>query len=51
MLKPDLALAFTWWSESFPDAKQKVAGTTTMDLRQFDDGWKIVASHTTTDVQ
>jgi hypothetical protein len=46
LLKPDLALALTWWSVSFPSSKQKVVGNTTMNLQKFDDGWKIVASHT-----
>ena len=46
LLKTDLALALTWWSVSFPDTKQKVVGNTTMNLQKFDDGWKIVASHT-----
>jgi hypothetical protein len=46
MLKPDLALALTWWSVSFPNSKQKVVGNTTMNLQKFNDGWKIVASHT-----
>ena len=46
LLKPDLALALTWWSVSFPSSKQTVLGNTTMDLQKFDDGWKIVASHT-----
>ena len=46
MLTPDLALALTWWSVSFPDSKQKVVGSTTMNLQKFDDGWKIIASHT-----
>jgi hypothetical protein len=48
LLKPDLALALTWWSVSFPSSKQTVVGNTTMDLQKFDDGWKIVASHTST---
>jgi hypothetical protein len=46
LLKPDLALALTWWSVSFPSSKQKVVGNTTMNLQKFEDGWKIVASHT-----
>jgi hypothetical protein len=46
LLKPDLALALTWWSVSFPNSKQKVVGNTTMNLQKFADGWKIVASHT-----
>jgi uncharacterized protein (TIGR02246 family) len=48
LLKPDLALALTWWSISYPNSKQKVVGNTTMNLQKFDDGWKIVASHTST---
>jgi uncharacterized protein (TIGR02246 family) len=48
LLKPDLALALTWWSISFPTSKQEVVGNTTMDLEKFIDGWKIVASHTST---
>jgi hypothetical protein len=46
LLKPDLALALTWWSASFPSSKVKVVGNTTMDLQKFGDDWKIVASHT-----
>ena len=46
LLRRDLALALTWWSITFPSTKQKVVGNTTMNLQKFDDGWKIVASHT-----
>jgi hypothetical protein len=48
LLKPDLALALSWWSISFPSSRQKVVGNTTMNLQKFDDGWKIVASHSST---
>ena len=48
LLKPDLALALTWWSISFPTLKHTVVGTSTMNLQKFDDGWKVVASHTST---
>jgi len=48
LLKPDLALALTWWSVTFPNSKKKVVGNTTMNFQKFDDGWKIVASHTST---
>ena len=34
LLKPDLALALTWWSVSFPSSKQKVVGNTTMNLQK-----------------
>ena len=46
LLKPDLALALTWWTAAFPSSLQTVVGTSTMNLQKFDDGWKIVASHT-----
>ena len=48
LLKPDLALALTWWSITFPNSKQKVVGNTTMNLQKFEDGWKIVAAHSST---
>jgi hypothetical protein len=47
LLSPNLALALTWWSVSFPNSNQPVIGDSTMNLQKFDDGWKIVASHTT----
>jgi uncharacterized protein (TIGR02246 family) len=46
LLKPDFALALTWWSVTFPSSKQTVMGNSTMNLQKFSDGWKIVASHT-----
>jgi uncharacterized protein (TIGR02246 family) len=46
LLKPDLALALTWWSVSFPSSKQPVVGNSTMNIQKFDDGWKVIASHT-----
>ena len=46
LLRPDLALALTWWSISFPALKQKVVGNTTMNVQRFDDGWKVIAAHT-----
>jgi hypothetical protein len=46
LLKSDLALALTWWSVSFPTLRDPVVGNTTMNLQKFEDGWKIVASHT-----
>jgi len=48
LLKPDLALALTWWTISFPSTQQTVVGNTTMNLQKFDNGWKVVASHTST---
>jgi uncharacterized protein (TIGR02246 family) len=48
LLKPDLALALTWWTVSFPSTQQTVVGNTTMNLQKFDNVWKVVASHTST---
>jgi uncharacterized protein (TIGR02246 family) len=48
LLKPDIALALSWWSVTFPNTKQKVVGNTTLNLQKFDDGWKIVAAHSST---
>jgi uncharacterized protein (TIGR02246 family) len=48
LLKPDLALALTWWSVSFPSSHRPVIGNTTMNLQKFDRDWKIVDSHTST---
>ena len=48
LLKPDLALALTWWTINFPGSKQRVVGNTTMNLQKFDGVWKIVASHSST---
>jgi uncharacterized protein (TIGR02246 family) len=41
LLKPDLALALTWWSISFPTSKQKVVGNTTMDLEKLSTAGKL----------
>jgi ketosteroid isomerase-like protein len=46
LLKPDFALALTWWSVSFQTPKRPVVAKTTMDFQNFDGAWKIVESHT-----
>jgi hypothetical protein len=46
LLKPDLALALTWFS--FPTSKQPLEGNSVMNLQKFDEGWKIIASQTST---
>src|SRR6201995_4513072 len=46
LLKLDLALALIWWSASFRGSKQTVVANTTMNLQKFNEGWKIVDSHT-----
>jgi len=47
-LTPEIALALTWWSLSFPDSKRKVVGNTTTTLQKFNDGWKVVVVHSST---
>ena len=34
LLKPDLALALTWWSVSFPISKRDAVGNTTMNFQK-----------------
>ena len=34
LLKPDLALALTWWSVSFPISKRDAVGNTTLNLQK-----------------
>jgi hypothetical protein len=36
LLKPDLPLALSWWSVTFPNSKQKVVGSTTLNLLRDD---------------
>jgi uncharacterized protein (TIGR02246 family) len=45
LIRPDLALAVTWWSMSYATSKVHVVGNTTMNLQKFSDGWKIVTEH------
>jgi hypothetical protein len=46
LLEPDLALALTWWSVSFPSSEPKAVGNTTTNLKKFRGGRKILASRT-----
>ena len=46
LLKPDFAVALTWWSVTFPNSKQEVVGNSTMNLQKIGDDWKIITSHT-----
>jgi uncharacterized protein (TIGR02246 family) len=48
LLRPDIALALTWWSITFPTSNVTVVGDTTLNLQKFDDGWKIIAAHSST---
>jgi uncharacterized protein (TIGR02246 family) len=48
LIHPNIATSLTWWSISYPDSKKKVAGNTTAVLERFEDGWKIIISHSST---
>jgi uncharacterized protein (TIGR02246 family) len=44
MLAPDLGFVLAWYTASFP--KKKEFGTSTIVLRKFSEGWRIIISHT-----
>jgi ketosteroid isomerase-like protein len=44
MVTPDVAIALDWWTANVK--RTKILGTSTMVLRKFDDGWKVVVAHT-----
>lgn len=46
LLKPDMAFVLLWWNVYFGAARHKVVGTSTLIVQRFEDGWKIIASHT-----
>jgi uncharacterized protein (TIGR02246 family) len=48
LIHPNIATSLTWWSISYPDSKKKVVGNTTAVLERFEDGWKIIISHSST---
>jgi uncharacterized protein (TIGR02246 family) len=44
MLAPDLGFVLAWYTAAFP--KKKEFGTSTIILRKFSEGWRIIISHT-----
>ena len=44
-LAPDLAAVITWWAFEYTPRHTEVMGTSTMNLRRFPDGWRIIFSH------
>ncbi len=46
VLEPDLAYVLLWWDMLIGRQLQKVIGTSTLVVRHFPEGWKIVAAHT-----
>ena len=47
MLAPDMAYALLWWDMLVGRPRTKVIGTSTLVVRRLEEGWKIVAAHTT----
>jgi uncharacterized protein (TIGR02246 family) len=45
--KPDLALAKTSWSLAYPASHGDVSGDTTLNLKRFDEGWKVISAYST----
>ncbi|MFY9986891.1 MAG: hypothetical protein WAK31_19180 [Chthoniobacterales bacterium] len=45
--KPDLALAKTTWSRTYPNSTGDVLGDTTINLQKFPDGWKVISAYST----
>jgi uncharacterized protein (TIGR02246 family) len=43
--KPDLALAETEWTVSYPNSKTQAVGTSTLNLQKIDGNWKVVGSY------
>jgi uncharacterized protein (TIGR02246 family) len=44
-LQPDLAAVITWWALEYAPRHTEVTGTSTMNLRKFSEGWRIIFSH------
>jgi beta-aspartyl-peptidase (threonine type) len=44
MVTPGVAIALDWWTAYV--RRRKILGTSTLVLRKFDEGWKIVVGHT-----
>ncbi len=47
VLTSDLATIANSWSMQFP--KARIVGTTTGTVRKFDEGWRVISVHTSTD--
>ena len=45
LVKPDLAVAVTWWVVTYPNSKVRVVGNSTMNLEKFSEGWRIALLH------
>ena len=45
LLQPDLAAVIVWWALEYTPHHTEVMGSSTMNLRKFPDGWRIIFSH------
>jgi hypothetical protein len=45
LLQPDLAAVVIWWALEYTPRHTEVMGTSTMNLRKFPEGWRIIFSH------
>jgi beta-aspartyl-peptidase (threonine type) len=45
MVTPDVAVALDWWT-NYGKRGKKTLGTSTVVLKKFEEGWKVVVSHT-----
>jgi uncharacterized protein (TIGR02246 family) len=43
--KPDLALAQTEWTVSYPNSRTQAVGSSTLNLQKIDGNWKVVGSY------
>lgn len=45
LLQPDLAAVIVWWALEYTPRHTEVMGSSTMNLRKFSEGWRIIFSH------
>jgi uncharacterized protein (TIGR02246 family) len=45
LLQPDLAAVITWWALEYTPHRTEVMGTSTVNLRKFSEGWRIIFIH------
>ncbi|MBV9488432.1 MAG: SgcJ/EcaC family oxidoreductase [Verrucomicrobia bacterium] len=45
LLRPDFAVVVTWWTFEYLPRPAEIAGSSTMNLQKFPDGWRIVFTH------
>jgi hypothetical protein len=48
IVRPDLAVALSYWTMSFPKSTHIIVGIDTDLVEKFENGWKIIVAHSTT---